>query len=191
MLIYLLKCKHYESMNFICTPEPRRGLVRYLWFITYLLNNWMKKCRVSRYVCKKQVQNSGPGVQTFVFSKDIYIFVQAWALWGREQKKLIIPVAWWWENMRVWVTGRLTFYFISFCIIWILNKSRYFYFKKKQNKTRLKFTLNTNFHLVTIMEYFLLSSYSTNTNVLSNLHTSHLIPVTILWYRYYYHTYFI
>lgn len=43
--------------------------------------------------------------------------------------------------MRVWVTGRLTFYFISFCIIWSLNKSRYFYFKNKAKQNKIKIYL--------------------------------------------------
>lgn len=38
------------------------------------------------------MQNSGYGIQPFVFSKDIYILVCVWALSGREHKKLIIQL---------------------------------------------------------------------------------------------------
>lgn len=71
-----------------------------------------------------------------------------WALLGKEHRKLIASVAPRWGNMKVRVTGRLTFYCISFCIIYILNKTSYFHFKNKQNKKVLKFTGSTIFDLI-------------------------------------------
>lgn len=35
--------KHYENMDYICTPEPWTGLVQYLGLSTYLFNKWMNE----------------------------------------------------------------------------------------------------------------------------------------------------
>lgn len=76
------------------------------------------------------MQNSGYGIQPFVFSKDIYILVCVWALSGREHKKLIIQLL---DGGKI-TDKQVYFFLIFFCTIWVLNKSRCFYLKNKTKK---------------------------------------------------------
>lgn len=53
------------------------------------------------------------------------------------RQKLIMLAALWWGNIKVWVTGRVTFYYVFFFTIWSLNKSRYL-----SKQKIIKFTVN-------------------------------------------------